>query len=249
MSVSQVDFAYHAPVLDALEASISQERLSTYLRLAGHDRKNAFQLYLWNADISQAFYLALQTVEVTLRNAISDVLSDVFGENWPFSEPFRALLKEPSILSLEKAKLRLARSGYEITTGRMVAILTFEFWAGILTSDFDRPIWQVRLIGAFPNLPGGLTRGDLRNLVVGIKGFRNRVAHYEPIISSDLSSMHTNILRVVHFRCLHTYEWLRKHSQVQQILRKRPITTTVVKGRRIEGQPLSKVRHPAAAVF
>lgn len=209
-------------MLTSLETSISPDRLSTYSNAAKQNKTNAVLLYLWNTRISGAFHCPLQAVEVTLRNTVNETLIDTYGDNWPHDPKFRNILTQPTIQNIEKVIGRITGAGYQATLGRIVAGLSFDFWAWLFTSDFDRPIWQTRLRGAFPNLPGSLGRGDVRNLVVAVKTLRNRVAHYEPVLNMDLSGIHTNIIRVVHFRCADTAAWLRASSEVQTILREKP---------------------------
>ena len=62
-------FFYTTEILDQLETPLSRERLRTYLDTAGGDRGKAIRLYVWNTEISAAFYGPLQGLEVVLRNA------------------------------------------------------------------------------------------------------------------------------------------------------------------------------------
>jgi hypothetical protein len=179
-------------------------------------------LYLWNARLGEAFYLPLQTVEVLLRNAIHQALCDAFGMMWQDNAKFRALLSAETVSNIEQVKRRIALGGKPVTTDRVVAGLSFDFWTWLLTSTFDRPIWQTRLRRVFPNLPGDKSRGDMRNMVTDIKNLRNRVAHHEPIIGENLSQRHADIVRLVGFRCHETSAWLRHHSAVQLVMRARP---------------------------
>src|SRR5271165_2695883 len=76
-------------LIDALNVSISRDRLATYLTAVGHvDTERALKLYLWNTSIGEAFHLPIQGVEVALRNAINLALSAEFGTNWWSSDRF-----------------------------------------------------------------------------------------------------------------------------------------------------------------
>ena len=46
------DFSYTDDLLDELEASLSRERLGTYLDAAGGDREGAIRLHAWNTAVS-----------------------------------------------------------------------------------------------------------------------------------------------------------------------------------------------------
>ena len=68
-------FSYTDGVIDALETSLSPERMATYVRHAGGDREKAVRLYTWNTAVSAAFYGPLQGLEVALRNAMHRALA------------------------------------------------------------------------------------------------------------------------------------------------------------------------------
>jgi hypothetical protein len=64
---------------EALLRAISQDRFTTYLKAAGHDPERALALYLWNAQIGEAFHLPIQAVEVALRNSINAPRRCIWG--------------------------------------------------------------------------------------------------------------------------------------------------------------------------
>ena len=53
-------YAFSDAILDALFASLSPERMSSYTSIAGADREKAVRLYTWNTAVSAAFYGPLQ---------------------------------------------------------------------------------------------------------------------------------------------------------------------------------------------
>lgn len=222
MRSSQQEFEYQDLVLVALETTISTARMGTYLTAAGFDRVRAIKFYLWNARLSERFYFPLQCTEVTLRNSIHDVLSSVYGPDWPTDPKFERLVETDTVKVIEKVQDRIQKSGHPISTPRIVAGLSFDFWHIILTRPFDRPIWQTRLRAAFPHLPSNVKRRQVSVLVRDIKTFRNRIAHHEPIIGEDHSKLHTDMLNLVRFRCPETAGWMSYYSRVQVTLRERP---------------------------
>jgi hypothetical protein len=64
-----------------LEEALSFERFSRYLEWANGDRHRAIQLYTLNTQLSESFYLPLQMLEVTLRNRIHHVMTDMHRED------------------------------------------------------------------------------------------------------------------------------------------------------------------------
>ena len=75
-------FAFDEDILDALVASLSPERIATYMAAAGGDREKAMRLYTWNTAVSAAFYGPLQGLEVALRNAMHRSLAARYGPDW-----------------------------------------------------------------------------------------------------------------------------------------------------------------------
>lgn len=63
-----------------LEGPLARERLIAYRPPGGAD-EDALATYLWNAALSEAFYPALQGVEVALRNAVHAAGMDTFGDD------------------------------------------------------------------------------------------------------------------------------------------------------------------------
>ena len=222
MSVSQEDFLYEDAIIVAIETTISSDRMKTYLTAAGFDRIRALRLYLWNARMSESYYFPLQCAEVTLRNSIHELLTEIYDAEWPFNLGFKALVGEDIMKAITKAQQRIEQAGYAVSAPRIVSGLSFDFWASLFANRFDRPLWQTTLRDTFPHLPGGISRRDLRDLVKSIKAFRNRVAHHEPIIKVDHSLIHTNILRLIRFRCAETAAWVNHHSRVPSVIRERP---------------------------
>jgi hypothetical protein len=222
MSECQAEFKYHGDVVRALEATISSERLNTYLVPAGFNRGYAIQLYVWNSRLSESLHLSLQTAEVTLRNAVHGRLCSLFGDAWPTDDRFRQCVPREGLSSIDKVIERIQKAKKDPTTGRIIAGLSFEFWTYLFASQYDRKLWQSALHLTFPNMPKHMKRHHLQKEIIDIKEIRNRVAHYEPIFRRDLSLIHTNIIRLIAYRCEETAAWVRHHSELPAALRAKP---------------------------
>jgi hypothetical protein len=216
----QRSFCYSASTLQALETALSGERLSTYMAAAGFDRRRALQLYLWNARLSAAFFLPLQCTEVTLRNSVHRALTELYGKEWPTHQELVSCLGT-SNSTIEKVRCRIKEDKYEVTISRIVAGLPFDFWAALFNNKFDR-LWRARLHATFPNLPRTVTRKAFSALVRKIITFRNRIAHHESIIKSDVSLLHTDMLCLIRYSCAQTAEWAQHHSCVPLVFREKP---------------------------
>ena len=102
--------------IQAVKNSLSLPRIGTYeaaLDSAGNPitSRQALHLYAWNAQVSAALMAPLHICEVVVRNAVSDALEAVYGQNWPRSVGF-----EP--LTLVIASLRTSGQRAERTTPR-----------------------------------------------------------------------------------------------------------------------------------
>jgi hypothetical protein len=72
-------FPYSQSTINALGRALSPERLSTYLAAANGDHAAALRLYVWNTEVSAAFYGPLQALEIVVRNAFHRDLAAVYG--------------------------------------------------------------------------------------------------------------------------------------------------------------------------
>ena len=218
MAESQEPFNYTPEAKSKIRAALSEPRFRTYLLAGGYDENYAIALYLYNARLSKAFLFPLHVVEVTLRNAIDEMLCSLYGDAWTSNPAFYHVLSAESYGSLEKAKER-ARSPLR---SQIVATLTFDFWSNLFRPEYDRPLWQVNLHTTLPNCPAHFTRPDVQSRVRDINQFRNRIAHHEPILDADITATHALIVSVVGMRCATVANWLKQHSTVSKTVRTRP---------------------------
>lgn len=225
MPFRQENFQYLNDVSLALENTISMERLSTYLKRAGFQRDRAIKLYIWNSYVSQSLHSALEICEVSLRNSVNQCLIDTFGLQWFADHRFLGITPETRARlenSIAQVIERIEKANHDVTNGRVVAGLSFEFWVGLMAGRYDRQLWQTRLHSTFPNLPKTMKRKDLQEQLRRIKDLRNQVAHYEPIFERDLSQDHADIISTIRFRCEHTANWVHHHSRFHLALRAKP---------------------------
>ena len=213
-------------MLDALETSLSPERIATYTAETGGNRELALRLYTWNTAISAAFYGPLQGLEVALRNAMHQQLSTAYGEDW-YDNPACGL-DQGAMRKIENAKKTLGRGGYAIDPPHVVAELSFGFWVSLLgrggraappdtgRKNYEMTLWRPALYKAFPN--SHLKRADTHRPLDYLRTFRNRIAHHEPIFNRHLQQDYHSILNVAGWICPKTASWIRHHSRVEELL-------------------------------
>jgi hypothetical protein len=217
-------FPYSPRTINALERSLSVERLSTYLAAVGGDHAAALRLYVWNTQISAALYGPLQALEIILRNAFHRELSARYGIDWydnptvPLTPTARARVAE--------AKEMVRRARRPLDPGRIVAELSFGFWERLLTHgppgklNYEMTLWRPALYRAFPH--SRRRRADVHRPLPGLRDLRNRIAHHEPIFSRDLAAEYRTILEVIGWMCSDTRDWTAHHSEVPAVLANRP---------------------------
>lgn len=219
MAESQVPYPYLPEQLTAIRAAISEPRFATYLQIAGNHEKYAVALYLYNARVAKAFLYPLGVVEVTLRNAVDQVLVNRYGQAWHQNVAFRTqTLTAEGLATLDKA---IRRAGQQAPKSQIVATLTFDFWSNIFRPDYG-DLWRTTVNIAFPNLMHGETRQEIQNLVKPINFFRNRIAHHEPVLDLNVTDVLAKIVRLTGLRCAETAAWLSHHCTLNTVVRTRP---------------------------
>ena len=174
--------------INALREAISPARLGTYLERSQRNVRRAFDLYAWNVQASAALYPILQVNEIALRNAVHRALVSQFGAHWPYSHGFLRTLQRFERETFEKGrtklelKLRIAR----LSTDHVVASQNYWFWVMLLTSRFEDRVWKREFTVSFPNAPPRIDRSVVHARADSIRLFRNRIAHFEPILDHDL---------------------------------------------------------------
>ena len=164
---------------ELLEKFLSAERVGTYLRLADGDKHKASDLYIKNLEQCQFLYVKLHWLEIGLRNAINRQLSQKYGIEWFDNQHIGFAEKEQS--QLKKAREILIKNRKKPTNGNMVAEINFGLWVNLFNNPYEN-LWRRCLRQAFTPQTGTIERKKLSKSLHCILKFRNRIAHYEPII-------------------------------------------------------------------
>ena len=215
-------FSYSPGIIQALETALSAERLTAYLRVTSGDRERALRLYLWNTEISAAFYGPLQGLEVALRNALHRELSRVFGTSW-YDVPLKPLAPRAQDL-IREAKAAIAHSRKPVIPPRVVAALSFGFWVSLLgpgpSGLYEMRLWRPILHHAFPHAK--LPRKDVHHPLDQLRLLRNRIAHHEPIFTRPLAEDYQSVLQILSWICPATAAWVTHYCTIPTVLAARP---------------------------
>jgi hypothetical protein len=202
----QALFSCVPATLDSVEAALSSARFGRYTDLADGDRARALRLYHWNARLCAALYWPLQVMEVAFRNAVAGVLVERYGSAWHTEPRLWQCLAKPDRRKLTVAVNRCG--GADMPVGAVVADVNFGFWVSLLAGRYEVPLgWPTRLRAAFPGLPPGLERDDVRRRANDIRVLRNRIAHHEPILNRKLQDDYRAILDIIGW-CSDDLRWV-----------------------------------------
>lgn len=217
---------------NSIKDSLSAARIGTYESMIGGaaglpQTEKALRLYMWNAQISAAFFVPLHVCEVVTRNAVADVIETVYGARWPWSVGFERSLPIPVHGYKPKDDLISGRRNQQ-TTGKVIPELKFVFWQKMLTGRFDNRLWNNHILTAFPHaaaqgMNAALLRQNLYNDLETVRKLRNRIAHHEPIIGRNLLDDFSTIKRLVSYRCAHSAEWMQNNQILLPLLTLKPL--------------------------
>jgi hypothetical protein len=131
-------------------AWLSAARFEPFLVAAEDDHTRAIALYDWHAEVAAACFGMVHHFEVLLRNAIDGVL----GDGQPQAPIKDTWLMDFDILQPDGVKqvivaVERLEQGKAITRGRVIAGVSFGFWAGLFSKSYEE-LWRHRLRQAFP---------------------------------------------------------------------------------------------------
>jgi hypothetical protein len=233
----------------AVEQAISTARLATYRQVTSDDAA-AWALYRWNLELSAAWLPLMADIEVALRNAIHDRLTDLFGRtDWWASD--KLLLDDQTAETLadvvrqHQKKIVQGNAG----AGKVVADLMFGTWVMLLgkggrsalgrSIDYETNLWRPALRLAFSTgttTRSGRarrpTRDDVERRALNVQRLRNRVAHHEPIFNGIRSPGTSTIVPMLTLwdQALELLSWVcpeladlhRAERRVPEVFARRP---------------------------
>jgi len=201
-------------------AWLSEPRYMRFLDAASGDHTQAVALYEWHAELSVASFGLIHRFEVLLRNAIDGVL----GEGQPQTPIKDTWLLDFEILQPDGIKqvivaIERLEKGKLVTRGRVVAGVSFSFWAGLFGRRYEE-LWRHRLRAAFPH--EALTRKDLSARMRRVQRFRNRVAHHDSLLDQDAPGRLEDVLAIAGWIDPAAQEWLARRTNALAIAQQMP---------------------------
>ena len=211
--------------IPTIESAINPNRLRRYMPAAHQEIYKAFQFYMWNCALSEAFYLSLHFAEILCRNAVQKALVFKIGEDW-FQHGLFLKLLDPRFRSELAGVITDERAahGDKMTQHHIASGLTFGFWEHLTTKRFDRLIWSRGTSHNFPGAHFSIKRQDLHDRIESVRRWRNRIAHHQAIFDKDPMRKHQETLDLINWVCGTTGAWVSSLSRVPVVLAQRPKT-------------------------
>lgn len=211
-------------------ATLSPIRLHRFVVAAGSPAQG-LRLYRWNAQLASAYWTPLHFMEVAVRNAVHDSLSDYFGKQDWFEGPIAGAGAEWLYDSEREAVEKAISKLHTISPGKVVAELHFGFWVGLLSgrympppsvragADYHDLVW---VKGGVGRKFGGAKRGIIYKRLNRLRLFRNRIAHHEHLMGENLDLVSQDIDETLKLLDPATATWVRAMSDVQKVRNSRP---------------------------
>ena len=207
-------FQYTPENEKSLRKALSDERLSTYLKATNGDFQKALALYVKNIEVSAAFLLPLQGLEISLRNAINTTISAHYAtDDWFDTIPLDAAGK----IIIEKAKSKLTDEKKDLDNSRIVAEISFGFWVTLLSRKYHQTLWEPFLHNTFPHAKK--PRRKIHGCLFNLSKLRNRIAHHEPIFHRHLEKDYASILEALGWVCPDMADWIKAHNSTLETIK------------------------------
>lgn len=200
---------------------LSVPRYEQLLARTDGDHRSAVALYEWHAELSAASFRLIHHFEILLRNAVDGVLGQVQPEA-PITETWLLdfdILRPEGVKRVITAIERLERDK-TITRGRVIAGLSFAFWAGLFGRPYEE-LWRHHLRLAFP-ARRLLVRTAISRRMKELQRFRNRVAHHDSLLSQDVPSRLEDMFVIAGWIDPAARVWLEGQSDGLALARAKP---------------------------
>jgi hypothetical protein len=213
----------------SMRTLLTPERLRPYERVTSGDADRALDLYEWNTGLSAAVFEDLAYFEVFLRNACHNQLTRWCQRRGAtYAWYLDPVLNLRSSQDVAEARLRTTRGNRAETAGRVVAELTFGFWRFLHVRRYEATLWTPCLRHVYPH-QSPHRRNDVYIRLDHLNTLRNRVAHHEPIHSTnvgntglDIAALHHEMLELLGWIEPAIASWLQGRSRVPPQLAQRP---------------------------
>ncbi|MDO5750904.1 MAG: hypothetical protein Q4P78_06850 [Rothia sp. (in: high G+C Gram-positive bacteria)] len=218
---------------EAFLQAMSQPRFEPYLEASNRDFEQAYKLYRWADNVSEAFHTALEYTEVALRNHIDTVLKDSnerygYTADWTLEKnSFPLLYAVLGQKSLKDSRAR-ARSSYHHSDpvhDDILSQISFGFWHYLIGSKWEQPhhqaLWSTCLHHGFPYLSTDPQSNEQRvktgKQVSRLLELRNRISHRENLLKVNIEHRRNDILSLLNKLDTHYPKTLGPFARLREL--------------------------------
>lgn len=173
-----------------IETCYSKARFSVYANL---------DAYYYDIELSEAFYPALRTLEIVLRNSLWHAITNMLqNKNWLIeSSVLLEQEKKTVVETQEKIKRYYPTRTQDID--HLISELSFGFWNNLLNLRYERIFWPQCLKLFVPCISRTHRYRDfLHKRLQKIRKLRNRIFHHQRISHMrNIAEQHEDILEVI----------------------------------------------------
>jgi len=178
---------------DKIVENISIDRLSSYKYLDSDSSDLILNRYIFNVQISESFYPVIAALEVSLRNRLYNAVAKLKGDKWLLEEiNNKNVLSENEHNILLEACKKLQTTKHNLSTGSLIAELTFGFWVNLCKKSYKNSLWDKQgfFDDVFPDFDNYFYSPTLDKTKVifpvlkEVLRLRNRIFHHEIIINN-----------------------------------------------------------------
>ena len=196
---------YH---IDGILSSISDARINSYIDL-GFDANSdkLVHAYFSLQELSSHFFVPLQVLEISLRNAIHSNLTlrykRINGDSGKKWYDIINLTDESRRLKNKAIKDLRERKKENFCENDIISKLSFGFWVRLMDKNFrngdknhpeyQHNFWQYEHQNIFPN-KGKLKMNNIHSEFTAINSLRNRLFHQEPIWKGNKSKSYSSAI-------------------------------------------------------
>lgn len=194
--------------------------MERYFALYPGDEKRAIAHYRCNLQLSEAMYVSLSILEVTLRNALCRELKRMTGrDDWYAVFPDTPGLSNLNRYITQAAK-QISGRNEQITPAKIIAELTLGFWVSLLNSEYEKTLWK-DIRRAFPFMPKAKRQRKYVSAPLNrVRAFRNRVFHNESICWNirRVCDIHSEMTEVLGWMNCDIPAWLSQFDRFQDVV-------------------------------
>jgi hypothetical protein len=175
---------------------LSRERLSSYGDLSDQTFSEILAKYIWNLNLCESLYQSLHWLEISLRNNIHVAFSSAWGDDWHINGSL--FTKEQEMINKTIKNINLPRE--KISPADITAATNFGLWTSLFRGEYEQKLRPL-LKNIFPHVQpySERTRSNLSNKLHGIRNFRNRVFHFEPIFNYKPEKKYADIQQMINW--------------------------------------------------